>query len=363
MARRPSTFYLGVIVNPKTKIPVHVWWDFANATIWSLNEDDPTSWLEKNGQGYFGEDEVSSMAGYPRSHTPSGVTPQGMGYGTCLYTALCMAAHWNSEGNVSLHSEKGDGIASGLGRSSKASRWWEQAVELGLASEEEGGENEVDVEENDIASAIEDVIDTDRLARRLGWLEVTSVYITSRCSATGTKMSDEGGSFNVYPFSAAMDNNLVVFSAAWIADDVYGENPGWKDFRWVDLDLFGPEKEDREPDIIVSDALLALNVTDQPVGFVQMLTRMAKKDGAPTDAVDALVRRHEAGLDPSDFNRSGGSSETIRKGLFDTLTSTRALRNPRRRNPPLDRRTKRDFEELVERRAELGWTALENMED
>jgi hypothetical protein len=103
------------------------------------------------GRGYFETDRketamkdsysFSSMAtGYPRVHTPGGVEVQGGGYGTVLYSALCLASHLDWAGVRSFRLEREgiyDGISSMPGhRSPEAEAWWNSAkVDFNLAYE------------------------------------------------------------------------------------------------------------------------------------------------------------------------------------------------------------------------------------
>ena len=103
------------------------------------------------GRGYFETDRnetamadsysFSTMAtGYPRVHTPGGVEVKGGGYGTVLYSALCLASHLDWAG-VRFFKLEWEGIYDGTSsmpghRSVEAEAWWNSAkVDFNLAYE------------------------------------------------------------------------------------------------------------------------------------------------------------------------------------------------------------------------------------
>ena len=75
----------------------------------------------------------STMAtGYPRVHTPEGVQVEGGGFGTVLYSALCLASHINWIGGPVSPQLPLNGIYDGISsmpdwRSASAEAWWSAA--------------------------------------------------------------------------------------------------------------------------------------------------------------------------------------------------------------------------------------------
>ena len=136
----------GILINPKTGRPVLLKQRFGYLV--RLAELDG-SWA---GDGYFeterdkiasdgGNYSFSTMAtGYPRVHTPSGVQVRGGGYGTVLYSGLCLASHLDWAGVCSFRLER-EGIYDGISsmprhRSPSAEAWWSSAkVDFNLAYE------------------------------------------------------------------------------------------------------------------------------------------------------------------------------------------------------------------------------------
>lgn len=117
--------YLGILINPKTKGPVHAMYDSGKVKIYAYLSGT----LQKVGQGYYDYERL----GCPRTHTPGGVNPKGKGFGTMLYCALAVGSMYE-EGldfdDACVHSLPGD-------RSSSAESWWSAAVDMSLAEDEE----------------------------------------------------------------------------------------------------------------------------------------------------------------------------------------------------------------------------------
>ena len=166
---------LGIVVNPKLKQPLLAVTDGEYVSIRSLLEE---SFLVRIGRGYPSENReaASSSTGYPRVHTPDGVRPQGLGYGTSLYSALCLGAHLDFEDSVRIRmSKRGNGICSdSRDRSGEADQWWSAAVRRGLADEET--DEDTRKEENvDVTSDV----DTDDLQRLVGSDERVVSYVNT----------------------------------------------------------------------------------------------------------------------------------------------------------------------------------------
>ena len=156
---------LGVVINPKLKVPLLVVAErgrVASRAFATVDDDGEEQDWEDMGEGYYGEDSGSSITGLPRSHTPNrgrrralhpnAVEVTGQGYGTSLYTALCLGAHQNYEAReegeknrytISKYGPTGDGISSMEGtRSESAEDWWSAARRRKLVSSEEHDETD-----------------------------------------------------------------------------------------------------------------------------------------------------------------------------------------------------------------------------
>jgi len=155
---------LGVVVNPKTFAPcfactigvtsdrsrssmvanfVEIYDDFDTA---SQGREYRSSWA---GRGLISRD--LSFSGFPIVHTGGdsgeGVREKHQGYGTALYTALCLGATLAARGKISIQNleihrwgsrEFGEGIASARsGRTADAAAWWHKAIAHGMAYSEE----------------------------------------------------------------------------------------------------------------------------------------------------------------------------------------------------------------------------------
>lgn len=80
---------------------------------------------------------TSDATGYPRVHVSHGVVIPRQGYGTALYTALCLAAHLNWTRRLRFYVNPSgiyDGISSSpASRSEDADTWWDTAMFHGIA--------------------------------------------------------------------------------------------------------------------------------------------------------------------------------------------------------------------------------------
>lgn len=251
---------LGFVVNPKLKRPVFVLAPDRNDV--KIFRVDGEEW-EEEGAGYFSRDDEESAeaTGYPRVHTPDGVENKGAGYGTALYTGLCLAAHLGSEGRFRMSASlEGDGISSKEGeRSHEADRWWSQAKRLRLASFVESEREEENVELDVSGPDLENCVSIDGTITYIHRLEVD---ITKSISG------------DAYPYSSAVDKNLIAAALVWRLGEARAPTPE----EFADQILEGkqpkpppaPEPEDlwralmQEPDKIIdeanTDVILALDV-------------------------------------------------------------------------------------------------------
>jgi hypothetical protein len=151
--------HFGILINPRDGHPL-IAEQFVGKRVYILDmagdragesyfEISRRKTVQSGSSGYS----FSSMAtGYPRVHTPGGVETKGGGYGTVLYSALCLASHLDWAGVRSFVLER-EGVYDGISsmtdhRSDDAERWWNAAkVDYNLAYEIEA-ENPF-VDEND----------------------------------------------------------------------------------------------------------------------------------------------------------------------------------------------------------------------
>ena len=147
MAASPDGDF-GILINPKDGHPL-IAEQFLGARVYLVEIN--FSRFYRVGDSYFETARqkmalntsysFSTMAtGYPRVHTPGGVDTKGGGYGTVLYSALCLASHLDWAGVRSFDLEREgiyDGISSMPGyRTEDAERWWNAAmVDYNLAYE------------------------------------------------------------------------------------------------------------------------------------------------------------------------------------------------------------------------------------
>ena len=142
-----NTQFLGCVLNPKTNLPCPVYKEKKR----TVEVYDPA--LDyKEGSGYFDHGEhgdrytASEGSGFPRVHTPDGVKTRKAGYGTVLYTGLCLAAKLEDEGHLTIDTQvTGAGISSNENRSNSAEAWWSAAkdtFDLAYSVEVEGEEEE-----------------------------------------------------------------------------------------------------------------------------------------------------------------------------------------------------------------------------
>jgi hypothetical protein len=146
-----NTQFLGCVLNPKTNLPCPVYKEKQR----TVEVYDPAL-DDKEGSGYFDDGDhgtdysASEKSGFPRVHTPSGVKTRRSGYGTVLYTGLCLAAKLEDRGYLKIATNvAGAGISSNTNRSNAAEAWWSAAkneFDLAYSVEVEGAEEEEEEE-------------------------------------------------------------------------------------------------------------------------------------------------------------------------------------------------------------------------
>jgi hypothetical protein len=198
--------HFGILINPRNGHPL-IAEQFVGKRVYILDmagdragesyfETSRRKTVQSGSSGYS----FSSMAtGYPRVHTPGGVETKGGGYGTVLYSALCLASHLDWAGVRSFVLEPEgiyDGISSMTGhRSDDAERWWNAAkVDYNLAYEIEA-ENPF-VDENDRVYESCDVYEYRMLA-------ASNMVVAWRALLGGAKL--EGARSNEWGYDARGD--------------------------------------------------------------------------------------------------------------------------------------------------------------
>lgn len=297
---------LGLIINPKTKEPVLATTDGHYVGIRSLRQD---SLLKKLGTGYLSDsnEDAAVATGYPRVHTPDGVTVGGMGYGTALYSAICDGAHLDFEKHVEISHHRhasGDGICSDTkDRSGAADRWWAAALKIGLT--EEHTEKEEEREEN---------VELDLEPRDLNCVQTDGkiVYV-NRVSVDLEKTTEK--TFDTYSYESLVGHNLV---AAEIVVKLRGVIADGSDL----YALWQAVLED--PDLIIDTndvALLALDVRGLSEDAMSLLSLAYLANGQSDATVDDLRNRWERNLDPGSSSGQGRLFKA--NGMADVVEARR----------------------------------------
>lgn len=281
---------VGIVANPKLKKPVLVTSEGSGIVISRL---DDAEWTDI-GDGYYEEDSsVTHQTGFVRVHTPTGVEPKAQGYGTSLYTALCLGATMPEflRRKLAAQRERGrveikprsvyEGVASQPGeRSGEAEAWWRRAADFDLATRSDFTETEEDV---DVSSEAQDCVERH--------YKDASVSVSATASIERTMEAD------VYPYSKAEDAGLIIASFAFEvetgvrAGGTSAPDPGalWKLVR---------EKPDHVRDVYKT-ALFALDVRGLDLDAINLLGMLATISDATEEELDHLRLRWDLGLDPS----------------------------------------------------------------
>ena len=274
---------LGLVVNPKLKVPVLVTFNTGAIEIWALNGD---GW-SVIGKGYYSE--VVSNTGLMRANTPAGVRPKNMGYGTCLYTALCLGAHQNAKGRAQIDRfEDGDGVASETeDRSCEAALWWHSAAELGLVGEHA---EETSVEDIDFRGEGECLVGED-----IGGLDGNTGTVThvNYVNVDYEQVTE----VHTYEYSSAEDNHLILAAMAVEVDAMEDESieGGTLESLWKTI---------RDDPFVIDETnlelLLALDVTELSEWGMNLVGILAQDSGASATQLGDLHFRWRYKLDPSE---------------------------------------------------------------
>lgn len=283
---------LGIVVNPKTKEPLLACTDGEYVSIRSLKEE---RLLDRMGLGYHstGFERAAEVTGYPRVHTPDGVKERGGGYGTALYTALVLGSYQAYDDTVEISMTiKAQGISSAEDdRSTAADRWWDAAVQRGLADrEEEQGDPETE-EHVDLTRRVS-ASDLESAAGLEEGEEITYV------NDVDVDVSKPGESeiFDYYTWSSAskIHDLVVLASAVTIPELSFDEQ---LEFIWRSyLD------DTALVQYIDTDALLALDVRGLDRNVVSWLELAYLDGGMSIGEADDMVYRYEHKLDPGEVS-------------------------------------------------------------
>ena len=271
--------FLGCVLNPKTNLPCPVYKEKQRTVdvFDALLED-------KEGSGYFDNFEhgadysASEKSGFPRVHTPTGVKTRKAGYGTVLYTGLCLAAKLKDNGSLKLATNvAGAGISSNENRSNAAEAWWSAAkneFDLAYSTEVEGEEvEEEESYEESIYNQSSLRIVQDSILSALepdGDLDIDEVIVKGkikRMVSTGPSEAD------VYPYDRSRKclgaRSMVPF---WFVSEAYdGSEHLWDYYE-------DPDAEDIEVfDDVFGCMVLTGDVHPDLVRFIQKVAVAAGK--------------------------------------------------------------------------------------
>jgi len=288
-----DTGIAGFVINPRNGQPVLIEWDGERVDIyrWKPDKGDDVS---REGRGYFerGSDEGAELSNYPRVHTPSGVSTKGQGFGTTLYTGLCLVAHGAAEGKWRIPPyEDGDGISSTPGtRSAAAEGWWDKAVELNVAIREEYASQREDVE---VAVDPDDIecMDEDTLRAAVDAHDGGSVGLTYVNSLNvDIEVSRD---VDVMHYERAYESNLVMVYFDDIIDMHFADEGDIREVWQHLVEVDGYDIGEFDEDVFV-----AMDVRFLPPQAVNLFAVIARTQGVDEYLIEAMRIRNQFGLDP-----------------------------------------------------------------
>jgi hypothetical protein len=272
---------IGLVANPKIKRPLLASVYDQNAEIHrfegkrSVYEGGGS--FEEGTEGQYGR--AAAVTGYPRVHTVDGVKTKGKGYGTALYTALCLAANQDDDGDIRLGLDvSGAGISSQEGtRSSSAEAWWSRAKDLDLA---EATEDEITEENVDLDAG------TDKLTKCLRYeLEGKTISYVNTVNVDVTEHIEA----DYYTYDNATGAGLVLASFnvdAFAADD------------GVRLTYQALKEETADVHEVYADPLVALDVRGLPPHMIEIIALLLEWEGQGKAAAGVRLR-YLLNLDPA----------------------------------------------------------------
>jgi len=355
-----NTVFLGIVVQPKTKRPIYIVREAQQARTVQIVEADPSGKYAILGEGYLdrpGSDYAftAEISGYPRAHTPEGVTERGGGYGTCLYTGLILLACAEFRGllNVPSLAGSGEGISSETsGRSSSADAWWAAAGWRRLTEQvgRSGGEETETLSDQDLDNylssrsrqKIREMI-SEAVSDYEGWWPTS---ITIRADLERTTEAER--TVDVYTFESAVQAGLVA-----LVDVVEGSPTKWAAREEFDGEAF-------------KDVLLALNVSGESLEVVAKLAQIAATLGATRQEIDDMTLRNRfAATLPEDAEPAAEEPQLPPRSAAPPTSMQVERLSVRARVPEPSRgerqRVAQALGRLEERRARLPWDAIEDL--
>jgi hypothetical protein len=270
-----NEYFLGCVLHAKTHLPCPVY-KYGKREVRIYTPDDDEEGNGKYDKGEYGSEyTLSEASGFPRAHTPDGVKTKNAGYGTVLYTGLCLGAKLEDAGFLELQTQvAGAGISSNKRRSRAADAWWAAAknnFDLVYEVDVEGEEENYDqtLTAGDHTGAVFRRINN-ALIQALapqGSLDIHSVQVTGTLTTEGTA--------DVYPYDRSHGclgaESLVPF---WCVSESNPEAHAWYE---------GPEviKEflSAADDIEIFDDVFGCMVLGQNLALASFIGVMASKLG------------------------------------------------------------------------------------
>jgi len=282
--------FLGCVLNPKTNLPCPVY----KEKMRTVDVFDPLL-EDKEGLGYFDNGDhganysASEKSGFPRVHTPTGVKTRKAGYGTVLYTGLCLAAKLEDAGHLKIATQvAGAGISSNENRSNAAEAWWSAAkneFDLAYSVDVGGVEETEDFNESyhsgtetgrRVVKAVREILAA-RDALPEGDLDIDSVIVS------GTVAKEGSGEADVYPYDRSHGclgaASMVPF---WFVSEAYDGS----DHLWIygekltdEYDISRPQRADHLEifDDVFGCMVLTGDVHPDLVRFIQKVAVAAGK--------------------------------------------------------------------------------------
>lgn len=280
--------YVGLLVNPVTRTPVHVVWDERHIKIYGLWEGR----FQYLGQGYYGGADADDC---PRTHTPAGVRVQKRGFGTMLYCGLALGSiHPFSENltydNACVHSISGD-------RSSSAEAWWRAAVSKGLAEPTDGSDEYFDEDWSDYFDVDSFEHLDDRVTQIDGWQVQVQGIRGSEGQMLTVKSIAEHGLIGVLAGDGNSEGQEEIeFDLdAWSMEEIPIEPKHFARYDW----LIPEDGQEAAP-------LLAMGGDDLPQALkIQLREIMAKAGVSPAEIARAGYAI------PTDSERVGGRQREL----------------------------------------------------
>lgn len=396
MIRTRGLVFLGVVVNPKTWEPIFVLrneYTTLSVSIFKFSQSQGA--YLKIGGGYLETADgnpqytaASVVTGYPRAHTPAGVSEQGGGYGTCLYTGLVLLASALAEGALEAQNVSGErkaGICSSTGynsRSAAAERWWRAALERGMTVQEEGVA-EAGEGSDEETETIEDESLSDYFSQRTMTLITSKIrelandatedwYVTAvedikvalERTIPGEETEDIEVTADIFSLKSAYAFDLVA-----IRHEHVGDIMSWARAVVPSVD------EEWEVNYKV---ILGLNVAEQDPMVVGQLALVARNNGASDAQVTRMLMRNRFGYDtaraPMHPDVAGGAISATQRRRDRSGVPEVVVPNPSpsrlpgfRRNPPspptpAERRQLHEAsDELEQIRKSLRWGEIADL--